>query len=170
MSPKVYIAASLILKVFDNVILILFGTALATDPLQFGFKPKTGTTQCSWFVLEVVSYFHQHKTSIKSALLDCSKAFNKCLFSVLFGKVLDRGVPTIFVCGLLGIYQKQRCWVRWSGGLVSHVFGVGNGTRQGSCLSPALFSVYMDELQQELRAAGVGCWVGGGVCRGRLIL
>ena len=142
---------------FDNVILCLFGPALATDCLQFGFKPKTGTTQCSWFVLEVVSYFHQQKTSINSALLDCSKAFDKCLFSVLFVKVLDHGIPPIIVRGLLGIYQKQRCWVRWSGGLASHVFGVGNGTRQGSCLSPALFSVYMDELLQELRSAGVGC-------------
>ena len=115
----------------------------------------------SWFVLEVVSYFRQHKTSIKSALLDCSKAFDKCLFSVLFGKVLARGVPAIFFRGLLSIYEKQRCSVRWSGGLMSRDFGVGNGTRQGSCLSPALFSIYMDELLQELRAAGVGCWVKG---------
>ena len=36
-----------------------------------------------------------------------------------------------------------------------------NGTRQGSVLSPALFSVYMDDLLQELRALGVGCYVGG---------
>ena len=96
--------SSLILKVFDNMIIILFGTSLATDWLQFGFKPKTGTTQCSWFVLEVVSYFWQHNTSVKSALLDCSKAFDKCLFSVLFGKVLSRGVPAIFVRVLLSIY------------------------------------------------------------------
>ena len=44
---------------------------------------------------------------------------------------------------------------------MSRDFGVGNGTRQGSCLSPALLSVYMDELLQELRASGVGCWVQG---------
>ena len=30
-----------------------------------------------------------------------------------------------------------------------------------SCLSPALFSLYMDELLQELRKAGVGCYIGG---------
>ena len=32
---------------------------------------------------------------------------------------------------------------------------------QGSCLSPALFSLYMDELLQEMRNLGVGCYVGG---------
>ena len=128
-------------------------------PVAAGVKQGICSILQSFIIIS--SYFHQQKTSVKSALLDCSKAFDKCLFSVLFGKVLDRGVPAIFVRGLLGIYQKQHCWVHWSGGLASHVFGVGNGTRQGSCISPALFSVYIDELLQELIAAGVGCWVGG---------
>ena len=100
-------------------------------------------------------------TSVKSALLDCSKAFDKCVFSVLFGKCLARRIPAIIVRGLLTIYMKQRCWVRWSNGLLSKDFGIGNGTRQGSCLSPALFSLYMDELLEELRHSGVGCYVGG---------
>ena len=80
--------SSLILKVFDNMIIILFGTALSKVWLQFGFMPKSGTTQCSWFVLEVVSYFKQINTSVKSVVLDCSKPFDKCLFSVLLAKFL----------------------------------------------------------------------------------
>ena len=44
---------------------------------------------------------------------------------------------------------------------MSKEFGVGNGTRQGSCLLPALFSLYMDELLQELHKAEVGCCIGG---------
>ena len=43
----------------------------------------------------------------------------------------------------------------------SDSFGITNGTRQGSVLSPALFSVYLDELLQKLRQLGVGCNVGG---------
>ena len=35
-----------------------------------------------------------------------------------------------------------------------------NGTRQGSVLSPALFSIYMDEILVNLRNLGVGCYVG----------
>ena len=133
---------------------LLYGHCLSTDWLQFGFKPKTGTTQCSWFVLEVASYYKTMNTSVKSALLDCSNAFDKCVFSVLFGKCLARRIPAIIVRGLLTIYMKQRCWV------LSKDFGIGNGTRQGSCLSPALFSLYMDELLQELRNSGMGCYVG----------
>ena len=62
---------------------------------------------------------------------------------------------------MFGIYKNQRCWVRWSNGFKSRDFGIGNGTRQGSCLSPALFSLYMDELLLELRKSGLGCYVGG---------
>ena len=35
-----------------------------------------------------------------------------------------------------------------------------NGTRQGSVLSPALYSIYMDEILVTLRNLGVGCYVG----------
>ena len=43
----------------------------------------------------------------------------------------------------------------------SESFGISNGTRQGSVLSPALFSFYLDDLLTELRQLGVGCHVGG---------
>ena len=49
----------------------------------------------------------------------------------------------------------------WSNGLISKDFGITNGTRQGSCLYPALFSLYMDDLLLELRNSGLGCYVGG---------
>ena len=40
-------------------------------------------------------------------------------------------------------------------------FYITNGTRQGSVLSPTLFSVYLDGLLKELRNQGLGCHVAG---------
>ena len=40
-------------------------------------------------------------------------------------------------------------------------FGILNGTRQGSVLSPCFFGIYIDELLVELRRSGVGCYIGG---------
>ena len=151
--------SSLLLKVLDNIIIILYGDKLSSDNLQFGYKKATSGTQCSWMMLEVVSYFQRNNTTVKGAFLDCSKAFDNCKCSTLFTKVLARGVPAIIVRGLLAIYRKQKCWVRWSQ-VRSREFGILNGTRQGSCLSPCLFAVYLDELLILLRDCGVSCYVG----------
>ena len=57
------------------------------------------------------------------------------------------------------VYQRQTAWVRW-GSARSSCFGVLNGTRQGSVLSPCIFAIYMDDLLEELRNLGVGCHIG----------
>ena len=41
------------------------------------------------------------------------------------------------------------------------LFGVTNGTHQGSVLSPLLFSVYLDDLLAQLRKLQLGCSIGG---------
>ena len=45
---------------------------------------------------------------------------------------------------------------------------LSNGVRQGSVLSPVLFSVYLDGLLEELARSGVGCHCGclfaGAIC------
>ena len=45
------------LKLFDKVLLLLWGHLLATDTLLFGYKVGTSTTQCSWLVMEVANHF-----------------------------------------------------------------------------------------------------------------
>ena len=49
--------------------------------------------------------------------------------------------------------------VKW-GSALSDGFGVSNGVRQGSVLSPVLFAVYLDGLLVELSSSGVGCYWG----------
>jgi hypothetical protein len=93
-------------------------------------------------------------------LLDCSKAFDMCKFSILFTRMLERGMPAIVVRVIIFVYEEQYAWVNW-GGSKSSLFSIVNGTRQGSILSPALFALYVDELLVELRALGIGCQVAG---------
>ena len=56
-SYRAIAGSSLILKLFDKVVLLLWGHLLCTDPLQFGYKVGTSTTQCSWLVQEVANHF-----------------------------------------------------------------------------------------------------------------
>ena len=158
-SYRAIAGASLLLKLFDYVILTIWGDLLGSDSLQFGYKRNTSTTQCSWLVMEVAGYFLRRGTPCIVTLLDCSKAFDTCTFKIIFDKLLSRKVPPVVIRSLMFVYQKQTAWVRW-GTATSSCFGVLNGTRQGSVLSPFIFAIYMDELLEELRKLGVGCHIG----------
>ena len=136
---------------------------MTSDPLQFGYKAEYSTSQCSWFVMEVATHFVKRGTPCIATLLDCTKAFDKCQFDILFRKLLQRKLPPMVIRVLIFVYQEQRAWVKWERAR-SRTFTISNGTRQGSVLSPALFSVYMDDLIKELRRAGVGCHLGGVFC------
>ena len=162
-SPNSYRAiagSSLVLKLFENVVLLLWGHLLASDTLQFGFKAKTSTTQCTWMVSEVVQHLLRSGTNPIVTVLDCTKAFDLCKFSTLFSRILESGVPPIVVRCLMSMYEDQHGWVRW-GHARSEKFPITNGTRQGSILSPAFWSTYCDLMIKELRALGVGAHIGG---------
>ena len=109
--------------------------------------------------MEVANYYMRHGTNPIMTLLDCSKAFDMCKYSIMFNKLLAKGLPAVVVRVLIVVYEKQFAWVRW-GEAKSEVFPIVNGTRQGSVLSPTLFSIYMDEILVNLRKLGVGCYVG----------
>ena len=49
-SYRAIAGSSLILETFELVILNLWGHLLSSDSLQFGYKAKTGTIQCTWLV------------------------------------------------------------------------------------------------------------------------
>ena len=91
-------------------------------------------------------------------LLDCSKAFDMVEFSTLFKKLVTAGLPPIIVRVLVFVYEEQFAWVKW-GKEKSSQFKIVNGTRQGSVLSPALFSLYLDDLLVQLRKLGIGCHI-----------
>ena len=159
-SYRAIAGASQILKLFEYVILKVWGHDLDIDSMQFGFRAGFSTTQCSWVVKEVATYFMRRGTAVNACLLDCSKAFDKCRFDKLFVKLLQRGFPPIVVRVLVFAYEEQTACVKLAG-KQSKSFKITNGTRQGSVLSPILFSIYLDDLLKDLRKQGLGCHIGG---------
>ena len=85
----------------------MWGHLLTSDSLQFGFKRKTNTTQCSWLVSEVVQHYLQNGSNPIVTVLDCSKAFDTCRFSTLFSKLLDKGLPPIDVQVMMASVEKM---------------------------------------------------------------
>ena len=91
-------------------------------------------------------------------LLECFKAFDKCKFSLLFKRLLDKGLPPIVVRVLVFIYMEPYRWVKW-GDARSSQFAISNGARQGAMLSPIFWAIYADPLLKRLHLDWVQMWL-----------
>ena len=150
--------SSVVLKVFDWVIIMLFGDKLGLDELQFSYQKNCSTTMCTWLVVESVSHFSRNNSDVFACFMDMKKAFDMVKHSSLFKKLSERQLPPIVIRLLLFMYKNQSAKVKWDNS-TSKAFPITNGVKQGAVLSAILFCIYIDDLLKTLRRKGDGCWV-----------
>lgn len=83
---------SVIGKLFDRIILTKHWDVLKSSDLQFSFKPKHSTTQCSFVLNEVVQYYLSNKSNVHLCMLDASKAFDRVNYVKMFKLMLGKGL------------------------------------------------------------------------------
>ena len=140
--------------------MLLHGDKLGTDELQFGYQQKTSTNMCTWLAIETIDYFLRNGSEVFVGIMDMTKAFDNVKQSVLFWKLVDKGIPAIYLRLLLNIYTKQRANVSWNSTL-SDTFPIGNDVKRGGVLSPHFYCIYTNDLFTVLRRKKTGCWVEG---------
>ena len=105
-SYRAIAGSSLILKLFERCILMVWGDRLHSDSLQFGFKRRCSTGTATWLVNEVLQHYLRQGSRPIAVVLDCSKAFDFAKLELLFTRILDSGLPAAVV-RVLG------CLVAW---------------------------------------------------------
>ena len=133
---------------------------LTTSANQFGFKKKHSTDICIMALKETIGYYYSMNTPVFVGFIDIKSAFDRVSHSKLFLKLIERGVPLYLVLLLHAWYTTQRLYAGW-GSAQSEAFGMSNGIRQGSIISPYLFNVYVDALKVLLAESKLGCHIGG---------
>jgi len=142
-------------KLFESVLLGVYGDYLISDPLQFGFKKNSSCNHALFSFVESVKYFTKRGSKTHCAFLDASKAFDKVLINGLLSKLISRKFPYHFIAILYNWYSNLRCSVVWNK-LIGTAFPVLCGVRQGGILSPYLFAIYVDDIIAQLRNSGYG--------------
>ena len=106
--------------------------------------------QLHFFILkEIIDMYRVLNGSVFICFLDASKAFDGVNHSLLFDKLLKRGVPGYIVRLLVFWYTNQKMCV-------------SNGVRQGGMLSPLLFNyLYMDDLSDRLNKLKIEYCING---------
>ena len=107
--------SSLILKIFDWVLIILSGDKLQLDDLQFGYQESCSTNMCTWLAVETIDHFMRNGSDVFVCVMDMKKALDTVQHSVLFQKLLDRSFPRTYIRLLIVMYGRQYANVKWNG-------------------------------------------------------
>ena len=145
-------------KLFEAIIFERMEKFLHTSDHQFGFKPKHSTEMCVFALKEIIHYYRSLNTPVYLCFVDIKSAFDRVSYWKLLSKLVDRGVPLLIVQVLKYWFSTQALCVGW-GSSLSGFFNMKNGIRQGSIISPHLFSVYVDSLNRDLSNSRIGCHV-----------
>ena len=99
--------SSLVMKLFDWVIILLHGDRLKLHDLQFSYQTNVSTSMCTWMVVETIEYFLRKKSEIFACTMDMSKAFDRVKHRTLFLKLRKEGLPPIIIRFLMSVYKMQ---------------------------------------------------------------
>ena len=132
-------------KIFEHCILERFSRFFQTSDNQFGFKKGLSCAHAIYSVRNIVERFNAGGSTANICAIDLSKAFDRVNHHALLIKLMKRHVPLV----LLEILEFwfSNCWscVKW-GDILSPLFKIEFGVRQGSVLSPFLFALYVNDI------------------------
>ena len=115
----------------------------STYVLQFGLKKHIGCNEALFTVRAAIDCFDSHGSNVFAAAFDLHYAFDSVNHMKSHSSLIKSGLPLWFVSILSNWHSKLFVAVRWNG-VLSNNFRALSGVRQGSSLSPALFSVFIN--------------------------
>ena len=130
------------------------------DPIrQLGFKTNSSCSHAIFTVKETVSFFNKKNKRVYGCAIDASKAFDKVNRDILFKKLKNKVHPQIWRC-LKNYYGSSMALVV-NENEVGNLFKTTIGVKQGGPLSPKLYSIYVEDLINELEWKKLGTSIHG---------
>jgi len=116
------------------------------SPAQFGFRKKRSTTLPLWKVVDKAFKCFNNRSSLAAVALDLSSAFDRVSTTLLISKLHSMGIPR-YLLAILKSYLSNRK-AHLSVNEDEFIFSPKRGLPQGSCLSPLLFILYINDISR----------------------
>lgn len=120
------------------------------DEDQCGFIPARQTQDNIRRTLHILRKISRDKSSAALISLDAEKAFDRVGWEFLYQTLERFGFNQDLIKIIRVIYQQPTTRIKVNGSLTDS-FYLSRGTRQGCCLSPILFALYIEPLAQAIR-------------------
>ena len=115
---------------------------------QAGFRKHMGTIDNIFVMHSLIKHFINEGKRLYAALIDFTKAFDYVVRENLWLKLIKTGVRGKMLDVIMSMYKCVKSVVKYDNCL-SEEFSCFLGVRQGECLSPFLFSIYLNDIETE---------------------
>ena len=105
-----------------------------------------GTTDHIFSLHGLISHYLNNNRKLFCAFIDFSKAFDYIVRDKLWNKLIKLGIRGNILNIVMSMYQNVKSKVKFDGEK-SDTFACYTGVCQGECLSPFLFSMFINDLE-----------------------
>jgi hypothetical protein len=116
---------------------------------KVGFRPKHSTIDHSITLRNIIEKVWEKKEEAFCCFVDFKKAFDTVPRDKLWHRMEELGVPIHLRAAIHRLYEEVKVKIRTSTG-ISESFRSDIGVKQGCPLSPTLFGLYIDKLEEWL--------------------
>lgn len=120
---------------------------------QAGFRTHMGTTDNIFVLHGLITHMINSGKKLFCGFVDFTKAFDYVVRENLWTKLIKLGLRGKILDIIRSMYNSIKSKVKFLNEL-SDEFSCNLGVRQGECLSPFLFSMYLNDLEEEFMLKG----------------
>ena len=126
---------------------------------QNGFRKGRSCLDHIYSLTSIIKNRKQAGKDTHVAFIDMEKAFDRVDRSLLYFKLLKMGIGGKVLSGVKNMYNCSKACLNINGHL-TEAFSTDFGVKQGDCLSPTLFSLYINDLVADIKSNSSGVDVG----------
>ena len=120
---------------------------------QAGFRADMSTVDNIFVLHGLINHLLDKGEKLFCAFVDFTKAFDYVVHDIIWYKLIRIGVRGKILNVIMSMYSHVKSKVKVNNG-VSNGFECHLGVRQGECLSPFLFAMYVNDIENEFQLKG----------------